>query len=251
MEHSSSSSSSSSSGSTQWQLSSWLVFAARCLLHMCKQLAAAAAAPDISAAVVDRHTGNEQCRGPHSVLQQLYWTADWVGLALQELGQLPGEQPAAAAVPAAPEPAAAGAAAGAGLSPGLSELLKQRAAVLEAIEAIDETEVEEGSKTAARTSVVNVVQQAGRFLGPHLLQQAQAFAESVCAALPLRHCCNNPGCLNLGGLSEAALVAGAGSRCSRCRACYYCSRECQLAAWPLHKPVCKRLKEAEAAAVTR
>uniref|UniRef100_A0A383VT77 MYND-type domain-containing protein n=1 Tax=Tetradesmus obliquus TaxID=3088 RepID=A0A383VT77_TETOB len=84
-------------------------------------------------------------------------------------------------------------------------------------------------------------------LGPQLLQQAQELAEGVCAALPLRHCCNNPRCLNLGGLSEAALVAGAGSRCSGCRASYYCSRECQLAAWRLHKPVCRRLQAAAAA----
>jgi hypothetical protein len=98
------------------------------------------------------------------------------------------------------------------------------------------------------TSWAEALQQAGQMLGPQLLQQAQEFAEAVCAALPLRHCCNNPGCLNLGGLSEAGLVAGAGSRCSGCKACYYCSRDCQLAAWRQHKPVCKRLQAAAAAA---
>uniref|UniRef100_A0A383W246 phytol kinase n=1 Tax=Tetradesmus obliquus TaxID=3088 RepID=A0A383W246_TETOB len=93
-------------------------------------------------------------------------------------------------------------------------------------------------------SLTGNLQRAGQLLGPQLLQQAQELAEGVCAALPLHHCCNNPRCLNLGGLSEAALVAGAGSRCSGCRASYYCSRECQLAAWRLHKPVCKRLQAA-------
>ena len=27
-------------------------------------------------------------------------------------------------------------------------------------------------------------------------------------------------------------------RCSKCSKAYYCSRECQLAAWPCHKKVC-------------
>jgi hypothetical protein len=29
--------------------------------------------------------------------------------------------------------------------------------------------------------------------------------------------------------------------CSKCRTAVYCSRECQLAAWPSHKRDCKRL----------
>eukprot|EP00831_Metopus_contortus_P062236 TRINITY_DN54282_c0_g1_i1.p2 TRINITY_DN54282_c0_g1~~TRINITY_DN54282_c0_g1_i1.p2 ORF type:complete len:108 (-),score=18.18 TRINITY_DN54282_c0_g1_i1:44-367(-) len=30
----------------------------------------------------------------------------------------------------------------------------------------------------------------------------------------------------------------AGQRCSRCKQEWYCSRECQVAAWKAHKPVC-------------
>uniref|UniRef100_A0A383WFL9 MYND-type domain-containing protein n=1 Tax=Tetradesmus obliquus TaxID=3088 RepID=A0A383WFL9_TETOB len=146
------------------------------------------------------------------------------------------------------EPAAAAAAA---VRPVLTKLLakhKQLQHELDAAEEEEEEEQEEADKCAgSRESLLGNLQRAGQRMGPQLLQQAQQLAEGVCAALPLRHCCNNPHCLNLGGLSEAALAAGAGSRCSGCRASYYCSRECQLAAWRLHKPVCKRLQAAAAA----
>jgi hypothetical protein len=139
----------------------------------------------------------------------------------------------------------AAAAAAAAMHPELGKQMKQQAMLQKAVQqAVGDFQAGDPEKlqyTAAD------LQRAGQLLGPQLLQQAQEFVEGVCGALPLRHCCNNPGCLNMGGLSEAALVAGAGSRCSGCRACYYCSRECQLAAWRLHKPVCKRLQAAAAA----
>jgi hypothetical protein len=133
------------------------------------------------------------------------------------------------------------AAAGSSAAPELRKLIKQQAKLQGAVTAL----VDDSCRPAAASLQLGERLQLKQ---PQLLQQLQEFAEGVCAALPQRHCCNNPKCTKLGVLSEAELVAGAGSRCSRCRACFYCSRECQLAAWPLHKPVCKRLQQAAARA---
>jgi hypothetical protein len=48
-------------------------------------------------------------------------------------------------------------------------------------------------------------------------QQMVALGEALCAQLPLAHCCNNPGCVELRGASELQLVGGKGCVCSRCR----------------------------------
>jgi hypothetical protein len=50
-----------------------------------------------------------------------------------------------------------------------------------------------------------------------LADQAKALGEALCAQLPLAHCCNNPGCVELRGASELQLVGGKGCVCSRCR----------------------------------
>jgi hypothetical protein len=60
--------------------------------------------------------------------------------------------------------------------------------------------------------------------------------------------CNNPTCTNITGPLESSLVQGSISRCSNCRAARYCSKSCQRAAWKRHKPVCKELTAAAAAA---
>jgi hypothetical protein len=60
----------------------------------------------------------------------------------------------------------------------------------------------------------------------------------VLSACSARGCCNNPRCVNLGGVSEVGLVVGReGARgvCSACREVCYCSRKCQEEAWVLHK----------------
>jgi len=60
--------------------------------------------------------------------------------------------------------------------------------------------------------------------------------------------CNDRQCSNLSGPSELLLVKGKAHLCSGCRTARYCSRECQTRHWPEHKPVCKALKAAAAAA---
>eukprot|EP00775_Hariotina_reticulata_P001971 gene1971-biopygen3474 len=73
-----------------------------------------------------------------------------------------------------------------------------------------------------------------------------ALGESLCCAVPVKWCCNNPNCLNLSQLSEQQLVcgtrAGISPVCSGCRTARYCSAACQKAHWRSHKAVCKALK---------
>jgi hypothetical protein len=55
------------------------------------------------------------------------------------------------------------------------------------------------------------------------------------AAAPLPLVCNNPGCENMAGVSEAG---AARKVCAGCR-CRYCSAACQTADWRRHKRACK------------
>jgi hypothetical protein len=48
-------------------------------------------------------------------------------------------------------------------------------------------------------------------------QQLQEFGGAVCAALPVRFCCNNVQCLSLAGFSEQQQVAGRKNTCSGCK----------------------------------
>ena len=47
-------------------------------------------------------------------------------------------------------------------------------------------------------------------------------------------------CYNCGQMKERVLLMV----CSKCRVCQYCSRECQIAAWSMHKHNCDVLCEA-------
>jgi hypothetical protein len=270
----------SSSKKGRDQLCCWLVYAARYLRFQCRELvAAAAAAPATSdlqggmaaAAAPPPAAANAAAAPPQQredastatsaaaaavpaataaspahdsaaislldlryVLAKVQLTADCIA---QQLRSLSKQQPGVSAA------AAAAAADTLDKDGHLQALLTQYGPVLDELER-KTLAVCKAENATCRTQQEQL-QRASIAGGAQLLQQVMHLAEGVCAGLPLRHCCNNPGCVNLGGLSEAGLVAGAGSRCSRCRACYYCSRECQLAAWPLHKPVCKRLRAAE------
>jgi hypothetical protein len=75
-------------------------------------------------------------------------------------------------------------------------------------------------------------------------QVLDRFGAALITDVPVPGCCNSPGCVELGGVSEAGLVGGGRGRCSSCRAAWYCSTKCQRAHWAAHKPVCKRLKAA-------
>jgi hypothetical protein len=59
---------------------------------------------------------------------------------------------------------------------------------------------------------------------------AKAFVDQMLSVLP---CCL--ACSKTSGDGGAAL-----SKCSRCLEARYCSRECQVKDFPLHKQVCKK-----------
>jgi hypothetical protein len=80
-----------------------------------------------------------------------------------------------------------------------------------------------------------------------LAQQLHEAGAALCG-LAVPTFCNNPGCSNLSGPSEAQLVGGKSCLCAGCRTARYCSRECQRQHWKQHKPVCKALAAAAAAA---
>ncbi|KAK4116597.1 hypothetical protein N656DRAFT_701743 [Canariomyces notabilis] len=48
--------------------------------------------------------------------------------------------------------------------------------------------------------------------------------------------CSNPECPTPVSESESPSL----QRCSRCRTISYCSRDCQVAHWSVHKPACTR-----------
>jgi hypothetical protein len=59
---------------------------------------------------------------------------------------------------------------------------------------------------------------AAALIGSELPQQLQQFGSALWSAQPQLRCCNNAACANLGSISEAKLVAGMASRCSKCKA---------------------------------
>jgi hypothetical protein len=70
-----------------------------------------------------------------------------------------------------------------------------------------------------------------------LYQAALGYCRTLVAVAPLPVLCNNPGCVELGGVSEAA---AARYTCAGC-GCRYCSAACQVAGWRSHKKACRRM----------
>jgi hypothetical protein len=80
-----------------------------------------------------------------------------------------------------------------------------------------------------------------------LVQQLQVTGRMLCS-IAVPHFCNNPACGNLSGTTDVLMVLGRSCLCAGCLTARYCGRDCQRAAWKQHKPVCKALAAAAAAA---
>jgi hypothetical protein len=73
-----------------------------------------------------------------------------------------------------------------------------------------------------------------------LLQDLLLLGHVLMVEVPSPVGCNNPGCVNLRGLSEAETAAKA---CGGCKVARYCSQECQQTHWKVHRPACQRLQQ--------
>jgi hypothetical protein len=130
--------------------------------------------------------------------------------------------------------------------PALSRLLELgegACTALSAMEAAVSTAARQGSEPASTSAAVWQVMQSVPSLESEV-DKIRQFGVALVSDVPVPACCNSPGCVELGGVSEAGLVGGSRGRCSSCRAAWYCSTKCQRAHWAAHKPVCKRLKAA-------
>lgn len=82
------------------------------------------------------------------------------------------------------------------------------------------------------------------------LNQLEGLGLSL-SGFPIGRACSNPKCVTLAGSSKEEGVGGAMCRCSGCRMVWYCNRDvCQKSHWGVHKPVCKGVQAAAAAAAT-
>ncbi|KAF6253578.1 hypothetical protein COO60DRAFT_1643060 [Scenedesmus sp. NREL 46B-D3] len=97
------------------------------------------------------------------------------------------------------------------------------------------------SNTAVETAA-DLLQEVRREVKPAVAQQLEAFGAAVAAQVPVKLCCNRPGCANLGQLSETVLVGGKGNICSGCKVARYCGKDCQVQHWKQHKASCKRIQ---------
>jgi hypothetical protein len=89
---------------------------------------------------------------------------------------------------------------------------------------------------------------AGRADQPDAVRAAVKGLGQVLTSPPCGTACNNPACTNMSEPSEAQLLQGNQHKCSACRTARYCGKECQAKHWKQHKPVCKALVAAAAAA---
>ena len=80
-----------------------------------------------------------------------------------------------------------------------------------------------------------------------LLVEVVKLSDLMLAEVPCTMGCSNPLCTNLSGVSEMEVKAGSRKTvlkaCTACNVVWYCSRECQVAHWKVHQPLCKRLQQ--------
>jgi hypothetical protein len=105
----------------------------------------------------------------------------------------------------------------------LLELNSTARSALSAMEAAASRAAQQGSGAAVWRVMQSVPSLESK------VDHIQQFGVALISDVPVPGCCNSPGCVELGGVSEAGLVGGSRGRCSSCRAAWYCSTKCQRA----------------------
>jgi hypothetical protein len=112
---------------------------------------------------------------------------------------------------------------------------------------VSSTPTAEGQQ--GNTSDIGIWQQVlGSEQGRQLPQALMDVGSLLCAALPSRSCCNEPSCCSFSKPSELQLAGGKGTKCSGCGVARYCSVAHQRLHWKQHKPACRAIAAATAAA---
>jgi hypothetical protein len=123
--------------------------------------------------------------------------------------------------------------------PDVQAVLDQYQQAIEKMSAGSSSSSSSSSNSTGNASAGNPPQQAVDDI-TQLYDDARELCKALVAAAPLPLVCNNPGCENMTGESEAG---AARKVCSGCR-CRYCSAACQAADWRRHKRACKRMAAA-------
>jgi hypothetical protein len=137
----------------------------------------------------------------------------------------------------------------------LQQLLAQHAGLNSALEAAAQklnTQAVSGFASLAGLQLLSRVVKVDKDMQQQVVscwQQLQGFAAAVIDEFPTSSSCGNPECLAMAKLSEWQLMGGKTCVCNGCGVARYCNRACQVLMWAKHhKPVCKRLQAARAAA---
>jgi hypothetical protein len=120
----------------------------------------------------------------------------------------------------------------------LQIFLEQREAETAAVEAVSMEELQalvaSGAEEIPRPMLIS---DRELLQGQQLYRDALAFCRALVAVAPLPVVCNNPGCAELSGVSEAAAARYVCAGCG----CRYCGAACQAAGWKSHKKGCRRM----------
>lgn len=191
-----------------------------------------------------------------AVVTATYVTTQFLELLLPQLREQQ-LSPGAAAAAAAPDIGSTGRSPSAVLPADVAETLQQQAAACSTVLrelymalAADAKEPKRNDSkpaplllSSAQKAFARKTDSSSSGTGGVLLQ-LQQLALDVLAQLPTHKMCANHNCVQMGCLSEKELCE---KRCSACKTAY-CSKECSRAHWKTHKPLCKRLTAAAAAA---
>ena len=91
---------------------------------------------------------------------------------------------------------------------------------------------ESGSRKVVQELKRKSTESARSYTRESAQKRGSSILEEVAQAGVNRALCNNPSC------TQQNILEDKPSRCSRCKASFYCSRDCQVAHWKVHKQSC-------------